>query len=114
MHTVLETPVFRANCKAAGVTEAELQVIVDVVAANPLGGDLIPGTGGARKMRFAREGGGKSGGYRTIHYFGGGDLPVLLLQLYAKNERADLTAAQRNALRAILASIAQEYRSWRK
>lgn len=95
------------------MTEAELKVIVDALAANPLAGDLISGTGGARKLRFARQGGGKSGGYRTVHYFGGTDVPVFLLQLYAKNERADLTAAQRNTLRTVLATIAQEYRDRR-
>jgi hypothetical protein len=56
----------------------------------------------------------RAAAYRTIHYFGGGDVPVFLLQLYAKSERVDLTAAQRNALRAVLAVIAQEYRDRRK
>jgi hypothetical protein len=110
VHTVLETPVFLADCKAAGVTEAELRMIVDVIAANPLAGDLILGTGGARKMRFARQGGGKSGGYRTVHYFGGEDVPVFLLALVAKNQRADLSQKERNRLRDILPKLAEAYR----
>jgi hypothetical protein len=45
-------------------------LIVSALAAEPLAGDLIAGTGGARKVRSARTGSGKSGGYRTVHYFG--------------------------------------------
>ena len=111
MHTVLETPIFRADCKSAGVTEAELRQIIDVIAANPLAGDLIPGTGGARKLRFARQGRGKSGGYRTIHYFGGEDVPVFLLALVAKSQRTDLAQKERNRLRDILPKLAEAYRS---
>lgn len=113
MQTVLETPIFLANCRAAGVTDAEREAIVNAIAADPKAGKVIEGTGGARKVRFARAGGGKSGGYRTIHYFGGDDVPVFLLQLYAKNERENLTMAQRNTLRSVLAEIAEDYRKRR-
>lgn len=110
---MLETPIFLANCRAAGVTDAEHEAIVNAIAADPKAGKVIEGTGGARKIRFARAGGGKSGGYRTIHYFGGDDVPVFLLQLYAKNERENLTMAQRNTLRSVLAEIAEDYRKRR-
>ena len=62
-------------------------------------------------MRVAREGGGKSGGYRTIHYFAGEDVPVFLLALIAKNQRADLSRKERNRLRDILPKLAEAYRS---
>ncbi len=68
------------------------------IAADPLAGELIPGTGGARKLRFARRGAGKSGGYRTVHYFAGLDVPIFLLAVYGKGEKANLTQAERNAL----------------
>lgn len=111
MHGVLSTPTFESDAKRAGLTEEELQHIATVIAADPLGGDLIPGTGGARKMRFARPGSGKSGGYRTIHYFGGDDVPVFLLAIYGKGEKSSLSKAERNELAAILPTIAASYRA---
>lgn len=111
MHAVLATPTFESDAKRAGLADEELQHIASTIAADPLAGDLIPGTGGARKMRFARRGSGKSGGYRTIHYFGGDDVPVFLLARYGKGEKANLTKAERNELARILPMIAKNYRS---
>lgn len=71
MQTVLLTPTFERQAKAAGLSEDDIAAIASSLAADPLAGDLIAGTGGARKVRFARSGSGKSGGYRTVHYFGG-------------------------------------------
>ena len=68
------------------------------------------GTGSARKVRFARRGQGKSGGYRTVHYYGGDDVPVFLLALVSKGQRANLSTAERNTLRAELAHLADDYR----
>lgn len=73
-------------------------------------GDVIPGTGGARKVRFVGRGKGKSGGFRVITYFAGTDLPVFLLTLFAKGERVDLTQAERNEMRRELAGLADDYR----
>ena len=56
-----------------------MEAIVNTLADNPVAGDLMARTGGARKLRHAGRGGGKSGGYRTIHYFGGDDVPIFLL-----------------------------------
>ncbi len=72
-----------------------------------MAGDLIQGTGGARKVRFAGRGKGKSGGYRVITFYAGERLPVFLLALYAKGERANLTKAERNELRSTLGSIVE-------
>jgi mRNA-degrading endonuclease RelE of RelBE toxin-antitoxin system len=60
---------------------------------------LIPGTGGARKVRFGGRGKGKSGGYRVITYYAAEDVPVFLLALVDKGQRADISQADRNALR---------------
>lgn len=110
MQTVIQTPNFIADAKDAGLTRDEVDAIVAAIAAEPLSGDMIPQTGGARKLRFAGRGGGKSGGYRTIHYFGGFDVPVFLLALYGKGQKANLTMAERNALAKILPRIAEAYR----
>nr|WP_306025520.1 type II toxin-antitoxin system RelE/ParE family toxin [Oceaniradius stylonematis] len=72
---------------------------------------IIPGTGGARKVRFVGSGKGKSGGYRTIHYFAADDIPIFLLALVKKGDRADTSQAERNQLARTLPAIADAYRA---
>ena len=110
MHTVVETPVFIRNARKAGVTEEELEHITTFLAQTPEAGDEMPGTGGARKIRFAAKGKGKSGGYRVITFYSGIDMPVFLLDVYAKGEKIDLTQDEKNILRNILRHIAEAYR----
>lgn len=110
MQTVVETPTFIADARAAGLTEHERHAVVERVSRDPIAGVVIPGTGGARKVRFAGRGKGKSGGYRVIVWFGGVDLPVFLLNVFAKGDRVDLSPAERNELRLILRRIAETYR----
>jgi hypothetical protein len=98
MHTVIETAAYLSAAADAGMTDDERNAVVDVLAANPMAGDIMPGCGGARKLRVARPGKGKSGGYRVITYFGGEHVPVFLLTVFGKNERANLTQAERNGL----------------
>lgn len=71
----------------------------------------MPGTGGARKIRIAGRGKGKSGGYRVVTYYGGEDVPVFLLVLFSKGERSNLSQDDRNELKSILAGLADEYRA---
>jgi hypothetical protein len=59
-----------------GLTEREREAVVETIANNPAAGDEISGTGGARKVRVAGRGKGKSGGYRVITFYSGKDLPV--------------------------------------
>jgi hypothetical protein len=112
MQTVIQTPTFLADAKAAGLDDSELAEIAATIAANPLIGDIIPGTGGARKVQFGGKGKGKgkSGGYRVITYYAAEDVPVFLLALVDKGQRADISQANRNALREILGTLADEYR----
>jgi hypothetical protein len=62
--TVVETPLYLRDAKAAGRTHEQRDAIVDFIAGRPSAGVEIPGTGGARKVRFAGRGRGKRGGYR--------------------------------------------------
>ena len=87
MHTVVETEIYLRDAKAAGLSDDERQRIVYFIAANADAGREIPGTGGARKVRFAGNGKGKSGGYRIITFYTGKDIPVFLLNVFAKNEK---------------------------
>jgi len=98
MHTVIETRAYLAAADDAGMTEEERQAAIIAVAHNPLAGDLMPGTGGCRKLRIAGRGKGKSGGYRVIHYYGGIDVPVFLITVFSKGERANLSRSECNRL----------------
>ena len=70
--------------------------------------------GGARKVRFAGKGKGKSGGCRVITFFTGTHMPVFLLNIFAKNEKTDLLPKERRVLKSVLAEMADIYRSGRK
>ena len=89
------------------LTREQQDAVIDLVAYKPTCGDLIPGSGGLRKVRVGPKGRGKRGGARVISYFYDTDVPILLLALYAKNEKSDLTTAERKefgelARRAVL------------
>ena len=114
MQTVVETPAFLSDARSLGLPDAERLAIVTWIAANPAAGDTIEGTGGARKVRFAGRGKGKSGGYRIITFFTGTDIPVFLLNIFANNEKTDLTPQERRVLKAVLANTAKTYRSARE
>ena len=111
MHGVVELGTFIASAKKAGVTRAEVDAIIDLVSKNPQAGEIMIGTGGARKVRFARSGAGKSGGYRVITFYAAEDIPVMLLDIYGKGDKANLTKAERNDLAKVLAQIESAYRA---
>ncbi|MGH6923889.1 MAG: type II toxin-antitoxin system RelE/ParE family toxin [Propylenella sp.] len=111
MHTVVTTRTFERDAASAGLDDDEIIEMCVWLSNHPTAGVVVPGTGGARKVRFARRSKGKSGGYRTIHYFGGDDLPVFLLALIDKSDRANLSKAERNELARLLPEITRAYRS---
>jgi hypothetical protein len=76
-----------------------------------MAGDEISGAGGARKVRFAGKGRGKSGGHRVITFYSGEDVPVFLITMFTKNEKANLSQKERNTLRQILPEVAKAYRA---
>jgi len=114
VQTVVETAGFLGDARSLGLSEAERLGIVTWIAANPTVGDVIEGTGGARKVRFAGKGKGKSGGYRVITFFTGTEVPVFLLNIFAKNEKIDLKPKERRVLKTVLAEIVKAYRSGRE
>lgn len=100
MQTVVETAAYLRAAKVAGIADDEREAIVSLVAANPEAGEIMVGCGGARKLRFARQGVGKSGSHRVITYFAGELYPVFLLTVFPKNLKANLSQAERNAFAA--------------
>jgi hypothetical protein len=110
MHTVIETPAYLSSAKDENVSEEERIEIVSFLASNPDAGDIMAGTGGARKVRFGGRGKGKSGGYRIITFYADEDIPVFLLDIYSKDTQANLSKADRNELRKILTVLPQIWR----
>lgn len=69
----------------------------------------MEGTGGVRKLRWGRCGRDKSGGVRIIYYFHSEAMPVYLLTLFAKNEQANLSKAERNAVAVLVDTLVQAW-----
>ena len=104
--SVAETHLFRRQAEKIW-REDEIAALVDHIAANPEDGDVIPGTGGIRKLRWGRAGTGKRGGARVIYFHHNADMPVYLLLAYAKAQATDLTADEKRTLTALAAALKQ-------
>lgn len=110
MQTVVETPSYLKAAQAI-FTEAECEDIVAMVASDPECGELMPGTGGFRKVRVGRGGMGKRGGARVIYILRNENSPVFLITAYPKNEKENLTKSERNELAKRADEIFTRYRS---
>lgn len=109
--TVAETPEFQRRARAI-MSDEDRMALIDFIARNPTAGVSIGG--GVRKVRFARDSGGKSGGYRIIHFYcGDEDVPVFLITVFAKNEKANLTRPETEAVKTLGKLLADSYRSQR-
>lgn len=97
VHRVIETPAYLADAEKL-FTEKERFAIVDMLANDPECGDLIKGTGGVRKVRVGRGGSGKRGGGRVVYIYYNTEHPIFILAAFAKNEKSNLTQAERNEL----------------
>jgi mRNA-degrading endonuclease RelE of RelBE toxin-antitoxin system len=84
--------------------DEQYRKLQDALVAAPEMGDVIPGTGGFRKLRWAdvRRGKGRRGGLRIIYYWFDGQNQIWLMTVYDKNEAADLTPEQRKTLKAAI------------
>jgi hypothetical protein len=93
------------------MTDHDRQSLAVFLAYNPLAGDVIPGTGGIRKVRWARPGRGKRGGFRIIYYYHDEHLPIYLITGYAKGIKDDLSPREKQAYRTLVQVIQAEARS---
>lgn len=106
--TVVETRGFQSSAKGR-MTDEEIETLTKLLSRNPEAGDVMKGTGGMRKLRFGTSGRGKSGSVRVVYYFYNTSVPVFLLRVYAKNEKANLTQTERNALRGLGKVLVETY-----
>lgn len=99
----VELPAFERH-RANYLDDDDFQRLQDSLMLHPEAGDLIPGTGGLRKLRFAdaRRGKGKHGGLRVIYYWWDTGSQFWLFTLYDKDEVADLTPPQRKELKEMI------------
>ena len=111
--TVVETPEFLSAARKL-MDDQERAMLVDQLAHNPTAGTLVPGTGGVRKLRWRLEGRGKRGGARVIYFYHSTELPLFALTAYAKNERADLSQADRNGFRMMTKLLVEAYKGRRR
>ncbi|MDO8208511.1 MAG: type II toxin-antitoxin system RelE/ParE family toxin [Gallionella sp.] len=100
MHTFIELPTF-TRYAADYFSEIELTELQVALSKNPNQGDVVPGTRGVRKVRWARAGMGKRGGVRVLYYVQDTLGRIWLLTVYAKSARENIAASTLNALREI-------------
>ena len=102
--TVAETPLFARQAGSIW-NEQEREEFVNYIARNPEAGDVIPETGGVRKVRWGRAGAGKRGGARVIYFYYDDTRPLYLLLVYAKARKEDLSAGEKRAVRKLAAML---------
>lgn len=90
---MIETPTFQKQAEKIWSEDERLEFIA-WIAVNPTAGDVIPGADGAHKVRWARSGAGKSGGARVIFFNLTEQEVVMLLTVYAKANRANMSASK--------------------
>lgn len=108
MQTIVELPEFIRKAQPLLKPE-EKSSIINYLAAHPQSGDLVQGTGGIRKLRWSAQGKGKSGGVRIIYYFHNESMPLFLLTVFGKGERANLSKAERNILGKLTGLLQKQY-----
>ena len=101
------TPMFEAGAKGL-LDDEDMRHLEVGLLHDPRLGDVIPGTGGVRKARAALPGRGKRGGARIIYFFAAVRGRIYFLLAYAKNRRADLTPADKRALRTMARQLDRE------
>ncbi|MES2635048.1 MAG: type II toxin-antitoxin system RelE/ParE family toxin [Pseudomonadota bacterium] len=103
MFTVIETLLFQKQWPLYWSEEERGEFAVHI-AENPDAGDVVPGSGGIRKVRWKRAGSGKSGGVRVIYFTRTPEEEIVLLTLYAKSTTDNLTGAKLKEIRRVLES----------
>jgi hypothetical protein len=106
--TFVELPEFTRLARAAKLTDRELRALEAALRIDPHSGDLIEGTGGIRKLRFALEHTGKSSGGRAIYYYVGRSSRVYLIAVYKKSLSEDISHGAKRQLRTLAKLLDEE------
>jgi hypothetical protein len=111
--TVVETRPFQQRV-VGRLSDKERLDFIAYIAAHPEAGDIVPATGGVRKARWGADARGKRSGVRVMYYYHNTALPIFLLDVYAKNEKDDLTPAEKKVMRQLIPLLVAEYRGRRR
>ncbi|NYE22403.1 type II toxin-antitoxin system RelE/ParE family toxin [Pigmentiphaga litoralis] len=103
---IAELPTFSRSADTL-MSLTERHDLITYLAEHPKAGDVMEGTGGVRKLRWRRGSQGKSSGVRVIYYFHNELMPLYLLSLYAKGDKANLTQRERNELAGLVNVLVQ-------
>jgi hypothetical protein len=110
LQTVVETPEFIDQAKDC-MNDKTREEFIDYIAKNPLAGELITGTGGARKIRWqADPHKGKRGGARVIYYYHDEGMPIYLFTAYKKGQRENISDEEKKILYKIIKLIVKVYK----
>jgi mRNA-degrading endonuclease RelE of RelBE toxin-antitoxin system len=106
--TFIETSVFTKRWQELELTDKDLQEFQSFLLKNPEAGDVIQGTNGARKVRFALTDKGKRGGVRIIYVDIIRREHIHLLLCYAKAKQEDLTTVQKKQIKTLVHELKGE------
>ena len=104
--TVTELPEYIRRADEL-LNAAERKSVIDYLATHPHAGNIMEGTGGIRKLRWAQGSKGKSGGVRVIYYYHDQRLPLYLLTVFGKTEKSNITKSERNELAKLVGVLVQ-------
>ena len=108
MQTIVELPEFLRKSDKL-LSNTQMLSIINYLAAHPATGDIMQDTGGIRKLRWSAQGKGKSGGVRVIYYHHNESMPLFLLTLFGKGEKANLTKSESNDLAKFTSLLIKNY-----
>lgn len=106
--TFFETRHFTRKWSELGFSDEDLRQLQNSLIENPKAGPVMQGTGGLRKVRFAFPNSGKSGSVRVCYIDIEGVLEIHLIDVFSKNEKDNLSKAERNQIKQIVEQIRQE------
>jgi len=104
MITIAETEQFQKKVNQL-LSDREKSDLIAYLSENPQSGVIIQNTGGIRKLRWARGGGGKSGGVRVVYYFHSDMMPLYLLTVFGKNEKANISMKEKQILSKLVKEL---------
>lgn len=102
--------IFEKNWHELGLTSADLEELETIIMDNPVVGDIIQGTGGLRKMRFALPHRGKSGSTRVLYVDFVSYGKTLLMNIYPKNRQDNITNSEKHEYKKLIDVISKELR----
>ena len=108
LNTIVELPEFIKKSDKI-LSDDEKNNLIYYLSLHPKSGVILKGTGGIRKLRWASKGKGKSGGLRIVYFYYNADLPLFLLTLFSKGEKANINNTERNELSKLTAVLISNY-----